>query len=85
MPLCRKGQGFFLTIKYNTNCVLKNRDIILLTKVCIVKAVVPPVVIYYYHKDHMDLGLYFWLHWVFITGCSLSLVEVSGSCSLLEV
>ena len=29
--------------------------------------------------------IYFWLHWVFIAACSLSLIEASGAYSLAVV
>ena len=29
--------------------------------------------------------IYFWLHWVFIAACSLSLIEASGAYSLVAV
>ena len=30
------------------------------------------------------LFIYFWLHWVFVAACGLSLVAVSRGCSLLQ-
>ena len=35
--------------------------------------------VYYYRY------IYFWLHWVFVAACGLSLVESSGGCSLVAV
>ena len=32
-----------------------------------------------------NLFLYFWLHWVFVASCRLSLVTASGGCSLVAV
>ena len=38
----------------NLDCILKNKDITLLTKVCIVKAMVFPVVMYGCELDHKE-------------------------------
>ena len=38
----------------NTDSILKSRDIILLTKLCIVKAMVFPVVMYGWTLDHKE-------------------------------
>ena len=47
LPLGRKVMTNLLTyMTYMTNSILKNRDIILLTKVCLVKVMVFPVVMY---------------------------------------
>ena len=41
------------------------------------------VSIYEFFKK-INLFIYFWLHWVFVAACGLSLVAASGGYSLLQ-
>ena len=38
-----------------------------------------------FFKLHCYIFTYFWLHWVFVAACGLSLVAVSGGSSLVVV
>ena len=50
VPLTKIGGSIRLEIKYNQDSILKSRDITLPTKVCLVKAMVFPVLMYGYES-----------------------------------
>ena len=96
VPLTKIGGSIRLEIKYNLDSILKSRDITLPTKVCLVKAMVFPVVMYGYESwtmkkaerqriDAFELGCWrrpFRVPWTARRSNQSTLKEISPGCSL---